>query len=79
MTIFLQISLPIEKRRNATQLYNPTTISQMQIKYASIPWLEYINNLLPKEAQVTNDEVIINSVPSYISELEKLLDQTPKR
>lgn len=77
--VIFQISLPIEKRRNATQLYNPVTIEQMQAKYPSIPWMEYINNLLPSQIQITNNEVIINSVPTYVKELENLLANTPKR
>ncbi|GLV37814.1 Neprilysin 2 [Carabus blaptoides fortunei] len=73
------ISLPIEKRRNATQLYNPMSIEEMQQKHPTIPWMEYINSLLPSGIQIQNNEIIVNSVPSYIKGLEKLLQETPKR
>lgn len=51
----------------------------MQKKYPTISWLEYINKLLPPTVQITKDEIIVNSVPSYIEGLEKLLTNTPKR
>ncbi|CAB3363322.1 Hypothetical predicted protein [Cloeon dipterum] len=73
------ISLPNEKRRNATKLYNPRTVEQLQKEYPSVPWLEYFNTILPKTVKVSNDETIIVSVPSYLKELEILLSQTPKR
>ncbi|XP_078040555.1 M13 family metallopeptidase neprilysin 2 isoform X2 [Augochlora pura] len=73
------ISLPNEKRRNATLLYNPMTLRELSKTYRSIPWKEYFNTLLAPNAQVDDDEVVIVSVPSYISDLEELLVSTPKR
>lgn len=31
--VMFQISLPLEKRRNATSLYNPMTIAELQQKF----------------------------------------------
>ncbi|XP_066258701.1 neprilysin-2 isoform X4 [Euwallacea similis] len=73
------ISLPSEKRRNATALYNPMTISEMQQKFPSIPWLEYINTLLGPDITVTTEETIIVSIPNYITDFEALISRTPKR
>nr|CAD7393457.1 unnamed protein product [Timema cristinae] len=73
------ISLPSEMRRNISLLYNPTTVEGLQKDYPSIPWLEYINNILPKDIQVRNDELIIVAVPSYLRALEGILSNTPKR
>ncbi|XP_065163092.1 neprilysin-2-like isoform X3 [Atheta coriaria] len=73
------ISLPNEKRRNATALYNPMTISELQTKYNSIPWVKYINTLLAPDTEVGQDEVIIVSVPQYLKDFENLIAQTPKR
>nr|CAD7452415.1 unnamed protein product [Timema tahoe] len=72
------ISLPSEMRRNISLLYNPTTVEGLQKDYPSIPWLEYINNILPKDIQVRNDELIIVAVPSYLRALEGILSNTPK-
>ena len=71
--------MPNEKRRNATALYNPMTIKQLQVKYPYVQWLDYFNAILPKEVQVTDDEVIVVSVISFFDELGKLLEKTPKR
>ncbi|KAI8430848.1 hypothetical protein MSG28_000996 [Choristoneura fumiferana] len=73
------ISLPLEKRRNATSLYNPMTIAQLQVKFPKIPWLEYINRLLAPHIEVGLEEIAIVNVPKYISELQVLLEKTPKR
>ncbi|KAH1004491.1 hypothetical protein HUJ05_005292 [Dendroctonus ponderosae] len=73
------ISLPSEKRRNATALYNPMSIRELQQKFPSIPWLEYINTLLAPDTRVSNEEVIVVSIPKYISDFEALVSRTPKR
>ncbi|XP_012288606.1 neprilysin-2 isoform X3 [Orussus abietinus] len=73
------ISLPNEKRRNATLLYNPMTVSQLNRNYPSVPWQEYFNTLLAPTIQVNENELVIVNVPSYISDLERLLSITPKR
>ncbi|CAG4955091.1 unnamed protein product [Colias eurytheme] len=73
------ISLPLEKRRNATSLYNPMTIAQLQEKYPKIPWLSYVNRLLAPHIEVGLDEIVIVDVPKYFSDLEILLENTPKR
>lgn len=75
----LQISLPVEERRNATRLYNPMTITEIQQKFPSIPWLEYINTILAPSNQINETERLIINTPTYISSLEKLLSVTPKR
>lgn len=75
----LKISLPSEQRRNATALYNPMTVEQLQQKFPSIPWLQYINNLLAPDVQISKDEVVIVSVPKYITDFEALISRVPKR
>ncbi|KAL1116405.1 hypothetical protein AAG570_004879 [Ranatra chinensis] len=73
------ISLPVEERRNATKLYNPMSITQLQSTYQTIPWREYLSNILPPEVPLKPDEVVIITVPTYIQELQKILSHTPKR
>ncbi|XP_014207873.1 neprilysin-2-like [Copidosoma floridanum] len=73
------ISLPSEKRRNITALYNPMTIAELSKKFPSIPWMEYFNTILAPTTSVTEDEVVVVNVPTFITELEKLLMKTPKR
>ncbi|XP_063235187.1 neprilysin-2 isoform X2 [Bacillus rossius redtenbacheri] len=73
------ISLPSEKRRNITQLYNAMDVETLQKKHPSIPWLEYINTLLPPGVKVDNQEKVVVAVPSFLKSLEALLSNTPKR
>ncbi|CAK1588785.1 unnamed protein product [Parnassius mnemosyne] len=73
------ISLPLEKRRNATSLYNPMTIAELQQKFPKIPWLTYINRLLAPHVKVGLEEIAIVNVPKYITDLEMLLEKTPRR
>lgn len=69
----------MEKKRNATLLYNKMSIFELQQKFPSIPWREYISKILPSKISINEDEPIIVEVPSYFTELEKILEQTPKR
>lgn len=73
------ISLPNEKRRNSTLLYNPMTVAELSEKYPSIPWLEYFNTLLAPTNTVDESETVIVVVPSYISNLETILANTSRR
>lgn len=55
------------------------TIREMQQKFPSIPWVEYINTLLAPDMSIDEDEVVIVSVPNYIKAFEALISKTPKR
>ncbi|KAF4525127.1 hypothetical protein B566_EDAN005069 [Ephemera danica] len=73
------ISLPMEQRRNATKLYNPMTLPELQKAYPSVPWTEYFTKLLPESVPVMHDELVIVNVPEFLSSLENLLSNTEKR
>lgn len=47
--------------------------------YPYIPWVEYINALLPNGLRVDENEVINIRVPTFFEKLGKLLEQTPKK
>lgn len=55
------------------------TLTELTKNYPSIPWREYFSKLLPASIPVQQNEVAIVNVPSYISDFEKLMSQTPKR
>lgn len=74
-----QISLPKEERRNATALYNPTTIDKLQESYPYLNWDDYINALLPQDLTVYGNETVINAVPAFFKQLETVLISTSKR
>uniref|UniRef100_A0A146LYT5 Neprilysin-2 n=1 Tax=Lygus hesperus TaxID=30085 RepID=A0A146LYT5_LYGHE len=73
------ISLPTEERRDPEKLYNRMTIEEMQIKFPTIPWFEYFRQILPPKIEFTIAEPVVVGVPTFISALENLLQQTEKR
>lgn len=76
---FFQISLPQEERRNATLLYNPTKLSDVQKEYPYVDWVDYCNALLPEGLSVDDSEIITVSVPTFFAQLASLLEETPNR
>lgn len=54
-------------------------LREMQKKYPYIEWVEYINSLLPEPLSVNENETIAVKMPSYLENLGKLLNDTPKR
>lgn len=75
----MQISLAREDRRNASALYNPYTIKQLQESYPYLNWLDYINTLLPNGLDVAENEIVINSVPKFFEQLGNVLSSAKKR
>ncbi|CAH1724670.1 neprilysin-2 [Aphis gossypii] len=73
-----KISLPLEERRDAAKLYNPMKVADLQQKFPSIPWQEYLNKLL-NPLTIRQDDIIIVNSPKYLSDLEAVLSNTPKR
>lgn len=75
----MQISLPNEKRRNMTELYNPMSVQELQSSYPAIPWAEYMDALLAPHARVEPQEQVVVLVPSFLKSLAELVDRTPRR
>uniref|UniRef100_A0A4Y0BJM9 Neprilysin, neutral endopeptidase 2 n=1 Tax=Anopheles funestus TaxID=62324 RepID=A0A4Y0BJM9_ANOFN len=74
------ISLPDEKRRNATALYNTMTVKDFQQRYPYTDWLDYFNAILKDTGIVIGEEeVIIVNVLTFMEELGPLLKNTPNR
>lgn len=71
--------MPQEERRNATLLYNPTKLSDVQTKYPYVDWVDYCNALLPEGLSVNDSEIITVSVPTFFEQLANLLEETPNR
>lgn len=68
-----------EDRRNISNLYNLLTIEQLQQKYKNIPWLKFINNIMPEVVKVNCSQTILVGVPYYIEEFQQLIVKTPKK
>ncbi|XP_001944441.2 neprilysin-2 [Acyrthosiphon pisum] len=71
-----KISIPQEEETNY-MLYKPMNIADLQQKFPSIPWQEFLNKLLNQF--IRQDDIIVVSSPKYFSGLEALLKKTPKR
>lgn len=71
--------MPSEKRRNASELYNPMTIEDLSRVYPSIPWLIYLNRIMEPFVRLEPNEMINVKEPKFIAALEKLMRVTPKR
>lgn len=69
----------MEERRNSTELYNPVTLKEMQIKYPYTDWIKYINQLLPEKVRVDENEVVVVNSPKFFQQLGKLLAATSNR
>lgn len=54
-------------------------ISEVQKKYPYVDWLNYINALLPDTLNITEDEIIVVTVPKFFEDLGPLLKKTSKR
>ncbi|KAI4465576.1 zinc metalloprotease family m13 neprilysin-related [Holotrichia oblita] len=78
-TKLANISYSIEEARDSIALYNPMTIKELAAKFTTIPWLQYINELLSPHVAVTEDEVVIVNSLKYLEEFEKLMLKTDTR
>lgn len=54
-------------------------IGHLQEIYPYIPWIKYIDNILPDHLNVTDAEIVVNTVPTFFAALGDLLKITPKR
>lgn len=71
--------MPMEQRRNSTELYNPMTLNETQIKYPYINWTDYLNELFPANVSVAANETVIFNSLSFFKKFETLLETTSNR
>lgn len=71
--------MPMEQRRNSSELYNPMTLKETQAKYPFINWVDYLNNLLPSNISVTENETVIFNSLSFFDKFGPLLETTSNR
>lgn len=71
--------MPEEELRDYGVLFNPFKISELQVKYPYIRWMDYFDALMPRDVQIGSDEVVIVHTPAYFDRLAEVLQKTPKR
>ena len=49
-----------EERRNATRLYNPMTLKELESSIPIVPWTEYVNKILTPDLMQVN--LMVNSM-----------------
>ncbi|QQP37726.1 Uncharacterized protein FKW44_018103, partial [Caligus rogercresseyi] len=73
-------SLPKEERRNASKLYNPMRLRDMDDLLPGVNFTNYVNKILTKDIiQVDEDERVIVGTPIYLRRLADILKKEPKR
>jgi neprilysin len=55
------------------------TVTALQSTFNYNQWLEYFNAILPQEAQLTSNDIVIVGAKSFFEKLGALIDKTPKR
>ncbi|XP_058790751.1 neprilysin-2-like [Phymastichus coffea] len=76
----LKFFLPREERRNMSELYNFMPLEQLKSEYPDIPWSEYFNQIVsPQTKWITENDLILVKVPSFLKSLLKLINNTSKR
>lgn len=69
-----------ENRRNATRMYNPMLVRDLDSLAPMVPWTEYINKILtPELLQIDDTERVIVNEPGYLQNLTNLLPKVNKR
>lgn len=78
--VIIQVSLPIEERRDFDKMYNPFNFTQLTVYYGFIIWRDVLRSMMPKELSFNPLEIMVNlDAPKYIQGLEKVLAEAPKR
>jgi len=73
-------ALPREKRRNASALYFPMTLTELSQQIPLHNWTTYVNKILTEDVlQVESTERIVVNTPGYLKNLTEILNTEPKR
>lgn len=76
-----EITLPREERRNATLLYNPTTVDKLPV-YEGLPpsWKHYFQGIFDgTDVIIADDEKVIVTNFTYLERVSELIQKTDKR
>ncbi|XP_035221572.1 neprilysin-2-like [Stegodyphus dumicola] len=70
-------SLPPEKRRNMTNMYNKYTVQELIEHSPQIDWLKYFNRLLSVE--IDQNETLVVNAPQFVKKFADFINKTEKR
>ncbi|CAG0888500.1 unnamed protein product [Darwinula stevensoni] len=77
--LFSNYSLEDEGGQNGMKQYKKMKITELEERWPSIPWLEYINEMLSPFHRVIAEETVVVDDPAYIDNFVAALQATPKR
>lgn len=69
----------MEQRRNSSELYNKLTLKEVQARYPYLNWLKFINQMLPPNITVDENETVIFNSLSYFEKFGEILEETSNR
>ena len=73
-------TLPREKRRNSTLLYNPFILGEYEVLEGHPPsWSDYIDKILFRQFGINSGETVIIQDVNYMKEMSKILGETSDR
>lgn len=71
--------MPMEQRRNSSELYNKFTLEEVQEKFPYLDWVEIVNQMLPPNLKIDENEPVIFNSLSYFEKFGALLESTSNR
>ena len=71
--------MPAEELRNFEDQFNPFKVSELQIKYPYIEWMDYFDAMMPTDMKIRPDETVIVRTPKYFDRLAEVWQNTSKR
>lgn len=66
-----------EDRRNASKLYNPMRLSELNKIFPNFNLIDYANTFINSEDHVDGDEIVIVANQTFFEKLHSLLEVTP--
>lgn len=59
--------------------FNPVKVSELEIKYPYIKWMDYFNAIMSVDMKITPDEMVIVLTPGYFDRLADVLQNTSNK
>uniref|UniRef100_A0A1Y1KTX7 Peptidase M13 N-terminal domain-containing protein n=1 Tax=Photinus pyralis TaxID=7054 RepID=A0A1Y1KTX7_PHOPY len=73
------ITIPPEEQRDLTAMTNIMTVKELQTRFPYINWEEFLSSVIGPNVKITENDIVDVGMPKYVTNLESLLEKTPKR
>lgn len=75
--VLIQISLPMEERRNFSTLYNKMTLDSVMRLAPNIEWRKLVDHIFMHEIHLQEEFIV--KAPTFLTAVDQLLKQTDSR